>query len=59
MTSSILLAWWLIVYTAMTRRPWYALLAPVGNVVLAYIFLRAVMRGRRVEWKGREYEVEA
>jgi chlorobactene glucosyltransferase len=58
-TSSILLVWWLIVYTAMTRRPWYALLAPVGNLFLAYIFVRAIARGRRVEWKGREYDVEA
>jgi chlorobactene glucosyltransferase len=58
-TSSILLVWWLIVYTAMTRRPWYALLAPIGNLFLAYIFLRAIARGRRVEWKGREYDVEA
>jgi hypothetical protein len=57
-TSAILLLWWIAVYTVMTRRPWYALAAPVGNILLAYIFLRAIARGRRVEWKGREYEVE-
>jgi chlorobactene glucosyltransferase len=58
-TSSILLVWWLIVYTAMTRRPWFALLAPIGTLFLAYIFLRAIARGRRVEWKGRAYDVDA
>lgn len=57
-TSAILLIWWLIVYTAMTRRPWYALAAPIGNLLLGYIFLRAIARGTRVEWKGREYDVE-
>lgn len=57
-TCAILLVWWLIVYAAMTRRPWYALAAPMGNLLLGYIFLRAIARGTRVEWKGREYEVE-
>jgi chlorobactene glucosyltransferase len=57
-TCTILLVWWMIVYGAMTRRPWYALAAPIGNVLLAYIFLRAIARGPRVEWKGRAYQVE-
>jgi chlorobactene glucosyltransferase len=57
-TSAILLLWWIVVYALMTRRPWYALAAPIGNLLLGYIFLRAIARGRRVEWKGREYEVE-
>lgn len=57
-TSAILLVWWGIVYGAMTRRPWYALVAPIGNAVLAYIFLRAIARGTQVEWKGRAYDVE-
>ncbi len=57
-TSVVLLVWWLIVYAAMTRRPWYALAAPIGNLLLGYIFLRAIARGTRVEWKGREYDVE-
>ena len=56
-TCAVLLVGWAILYGAMTRRPWYALAAPVGNVLLAYIFLRAIARGTRVEWKGRTYEV--
>ena len=57
-TTGVLLVWWVIVYVAMTRRPWYALAAPIGNLLLGYIFLRAIARGTRVEWKGREYDVE-
>lgn len=33
----------------------YAPLHPLGAVVVAWIFLRAWRRGRRVEWKGRWY----
>jgi chlorobactene glucosyltransferase len=57
-TSMILFVWWVIVYGALARRPWYAVLAPLGNLVLAYIFMRAVARGTAVEWKGRVYQVE-
>jgi chlorobactene glucosyltransferase len=57
-TTAVLLVWWLFVYTAMTRRPWYALVAPIGTLLLGYIFLRAIARGRKVEWKGREYDVD-
>ena len=57
-TCTILFVWWAIVYGAMTHRPWYALAAPIGNVLLAYIFLRAIARGTRVEWKGRTYVVK-
>jgi chlorobactene glucosyltransferase len=57
-TCTILFLWWLIVYGAMTRRPWYALAAPLGSLLLGYIFLRAIARGTRVEWKGRAYDVK-
>jgi hypothetical protein len=50
-----MLLWWVIVYTLIDRRPWYAVLAPIGNLVVGYIFVRAIARGRQVEWKGREY----
>lgn len=55
--SAVLLVWWVIVYALIARRPWYALIAPLGNVILGYIFVRAIARGRQVEWKGREYRV--
>jgi hypothetical protein len=40
------------------RFPAYcALLYPLGCVLVSYIFLGAVIRGGRTEWKGREYTV--
>jgi hypothetical protein len=35
--------------------PLWALTFPLGASVLLYIFVRALARGSRVEWKGREY----
>lgn len=37
--------------------PWYALTFPLGALVYLYIAMRAVVRGDRVEWKGRAYEI--
>lgn len=54
-TQIFLLAWWAFVYWRIKRSPLYALLSPLGAAVVFYIFLRAVMRGRRVTWKDREY----
>lgn len=50
-----LLAWWTLVYAGMDEPVWYALLFPLGAMVLAYIFVAAMLRGRRVAWKGRQY----
>lgn len=36
---------------------WYALTFPLAALVYLYIAARAVARGDRVEWKGREYRV--
>ncbi|MES2178881.1 MAG: glycosyltransferase [Gemmatimonadota bacterium] len=52
------LAFWLAVYLWLGESPLYALLSPLGSAMLVYIFGRSVARGRRVEWKGREYLVE-
>jgi chlorobactene glucosyltransferase len=51
------LVWWLLVYAWLRLSPTYALLHPLGSAVLLYIALRAIVRGRRVEWKEREYRV--
>jgi len=37
----------------------YGLTYPVGATVAMYIVLRAWIRGARVEWKGREYQLDA
>lgn len=49
------LAWWLLVYLWLDEAPAYALLHPLGAALLLYIVVRAIARGRRVEWKGRQY----
>ena len=47
--------WWAFIYHGFRQRVWYALLAPLGAAMLLYIIARALARGRRVGWKGREY----
>ena len=50
------LGFWAIVYRGFSRMsPLWALTFPLGASVLLYIFVRALARGSRVEWKGREY----
>lgn len=51
------LLWWLVVYAVLEISPIYALLYPLGSAILLFITGRSVVRGRRVEWKGREYTV--
>lgn len=58
LSQVFLLAWWLYVYWIIDESPLYALLSPLGAAMTSYIFLRAVARGKRVEWKGREYVAE-
>jgi chlorobactene glucosyltransferase len=57
-SSLATLIWWLVVYHTVGESPLYALLYPLGALVLLYIFVTAVMRGRRVTWKGRTYVSE-
>lgn len=54
-TQVVLLAWWTYVYWRAGESPLYALITPLGAAVVLYIFMRAILRGRRVAWKGREY----
>lgn len=50
------LLWWALVYRAFERlSPLWAFVFPLGGVILLYIVIRALARGSRVEWKGREY----
>ena len=55
--TGVNLLWWLLVYTALRLSPLYALLHPLGAAALLYIALRAIVRGRRVRWKERDYQV--
>jgi chlorobactene glucosyltransferase len=49
------LLWWIVAYVTIRENPLYTLAYPLGALVLLYIFLTAVIRGRRVRWKGRTY----
>jgi chlorobactene glucosyltransferase len=54
-STAVTLLWWILVYVTVRENPLYALAYPLGALVLLYIFLTAVIRGRRVTWKGRTY----
>jgi chlorobactene glucosyltransferase len=47
--------YWALLYAWLRQPVWYALLYPLGSAVLFIIAAGAVRRGRRVEWKAREY----
>ncbi len=49
------LLWWLVVYLTVRENPLYAFAYPIGALMVLYIFFTAVIRGRRVSWKGRTY----
>ena len=55
--TGVNLLWWLLVSVALRLSPLYALLHPLGAAALLYISLRAIVRGRRVRWKERDYQV--
>jgi chlorobactene glucosyltransferase len=54
-STAATLAWWATVYTTVRENPAYALAYPLGALTMLYIFFTAVIRGRRVTWKGRTY----
>ncbi len=49
------LLWWIVVYAQTGESPLYAFVYPLGALLLLYIFSSAIIRGRRVAWKGRTY----
>ncbi len=55
--SSLLL--WIAFYHVARLPVWYALLYPLGLLVLLYIEARSLVRGPRVEWKGRRYNARS
>jgi chlorobactene glucosyltransferase len=54
-STAATLIWWIVVYATIRESPLYALLYPLGALMMLYIFISAVIRGRRVSWKGRTY----
>lgn len=49
------LIWLMAVYRRMNVAPLYAIISPLGALVILYIFARAALRGQRVIWKDRVY----
>jgi hypothetical protein len=49
------LTFWAAVYRRAGLSPLWALLFPLGAITYCAIALQAIARGRRVEWRGREY----
>lgn len=54
-STAATLIWWIVVYVTVGESALYALAYPLGALVLLYIFVTAVIGGRRVRWKGRAY----
>jgi chlorobactene glucosyltransferase len=47
---------WAAIYRAFELRSYYAIIYPLGAVVMLYIVTSAIVRGRSVGWKGRTYQ---
>ncbi|HEY4129707.1 MAG TPA: glycosyltransferase family 2 protein [Gemmatimonadaceae bacterium] len=52
---SVSVIFWMAIYRFMREPIVYALLFPLGLVMLFYIAIGAILRGQRVEWKQRTY----
>ena len=53
----VALLFWVGTYSFLKLPAWYAVLYPLGALVMFYIVISALARGRRVKWKGRAYRV--
>jgi hypothetical protein len=51
------IVFWGMVSFGMGIPPIYALAYPLGAAMTSFIYVRSLWRGRRVEWRGREYGV--
>jgi chlorobactene glucosyltransferase len=52
---AVALGFWAAIYRFMQQRVWYALLYPLGYMMVVYLAWGAVVRGHRVRWKDRNY----
>ena len=58
-TTLVSLVIWMAAYRAEGAPVRYALLYPLGAVMVAYIMIKSALRGSRVEWRGRTYTPQA
>lgn len=54
-STAAMLLMWMVLYGEAGQPILLGLLYPIASLVTLYIFLRAIVRGPRVEWKGRAY----
>jgi chlorobactene glucosyltransferase len=57
MATTLSLLYWLPMLAVMRVPPLYAAGFPVGAAITAWLFVRSALRGTRVIWKGRAYDV--
>ncbi|MFC1660061.1 glycosyltransferase [Gemmatimonadota bacterium] len=57
-TTILSVLFWAIASFRFRVNPAFGLLFPLGAAVESYILVKSWIRGRRVEWKGRVYELE-
>lgn len=57
MATVFSLLFWVVLLLWMRVPPVYAVGYPAGAVVAAGLFVRSAIRGSRVAWKGRQYDV--
>ncbi len=55
--TALSLIFWLAAYARLRTLRAHALLYPLGAAIAACIFVRSALRGPRVAWKGREYDL--
>lgn len=56
MATGLCVAFWALFDAGFGVSPRYAVTYPLGQAVIAWIFLRSTFRGeRRIEWRGRTY----
>jgi chlorobactene glucosyltransferase len=51
------LVFWGVMHAWMRVPPGYAVTYPLGALAAAWLFVRSAIRGTRVAWKGRHYDV--
>ena len=54
--TAALLLMWIVLYGEANQQMLLGLLYPVGSVITLWIFVRAIVRGPSVTWKGRAYQ---
>lgn len=58
LVTALSVLYWVVLLVRMRVPPLYALGYPFAAIAVVGLLLRSALRGTRVEWKGRAYEIE-